>query len=270
MSNLSEEEPQPAAENAAESPSTRPQPAFGEYAPEGWEWKPEGADQVAATDPLAAPAGRPENGAIAGVPHNLGAASGGSGSTSASVDSAVPGTPTGSSVPSDPAGSTPGDPAPYRANHPPAAAPSYTAAPSVTGTPSRMGDRVMTIILLGIGVFGVIICFQTMMGMHASFVLMGEALEIKDFQVPSWIGTLGTVSAVGFLALFAVTLIFSIQRMRARKIAFWVPLTAGVIAVVAVIVLIMVAIFSSPDLMEAASDPGANQKILDYIYSSTP
>ncbi|QIK62804.1 hypothetical protein G7068_06020 [Leucobacter viscericola] len=261
-----------AATPAVTPPAARPQPAFGEYAPEGWEWKPEGSDKPAEADAPAASAGRSTGGAIAGVPHNLGAANSASASATAPVSPSQPGQQTGSQPQGDRAANTTGDPAPYRANNVPAAPPAY-AAPAMGAnatTPSRTGDRVMTIILLGIGVFGVIFSFQVMMGMKASFVLMGEALEIKDFEVPAWVGTLGTISALGFLALFAVTLIFSIQRMRARKVAFWVPLTAGVIAFIAMIVLIMVAIFSSPELMDAAADPGANQKILDYLYSTTP
>lgn len=258
----------PAAPETSASPTppaARPKPAFGEYAPEGWEWKPEEQDATEAAAPTTAPAAapspaRPDTGRVTGVPHNLGA---GSQSTPA-IPANAPATP---ATPSQNPGSAPttnGEPAPYRATVAPPVPPQFTGQQTVGGPKPRTGDRITTIILLVVGAIGALISAQSMLALNASFSLMAEAVGMNDFTVPEWLGTLGTVSALAFIAVYAVTLIFSIQRMRARKITFWVPLTAGAIVFVAMFVLTTIAITSMPELMAQMSDPDAMQKLLDY------
>jgi uncharacterized membrane protein len=133
-----------------------------------------------------------------------------------------------------------------------------------------LGDRIATTLLLVLGTFGALYMAQSMLVLSASFSLMAEALEVKDFSVPAWVDTLGTVSGLAFFAIYAFTLIFSIRRMRARKLTFWVPLTAGAVVFVCALVVTMVAITAMPELMEAVSEPDALQKILDYSVSTLP
>lgn len=252
---------------APEAPAARPQPAFGEYAPEGWEWKPEGAEETgsavaAAAVPGSAAGSAPASstGRVEGVPHNLGAGSSGSGSNPAAAPAA----------PQQPKPSG-GDPEPYRATAAPAAAPTpvYIAQPGQPGAPkSRTADRVITILLLGLGAVGAMFTANTMLALSNSYALMADVFGLDDFEVPGWVGTLGTVSAIAFIALFAVVLIFSIQRMRARKLTFWVPLTAGAVALVAMFVLIYVPLAGIPELASQMGDPDALQRMLDYL--STP
>lgn len=247
-------------------PTERPKPAFGEYAPEGWEWKPEESesspDSTTASPATAAAApARPDASRLTGVPHNLGA-----GSSSTVTPNPVRSTP----PPANSAKPSNGDPEPYRATSAPAAPAQYVAQPNAAAGPRpRTGDRIVTIVLLVIGAIGALISAQSMLALNSSFTLMGEAVGLTDFEVPSWLGTLGTVSALAFIAVYAVTLIFSIQRMRARKITFWVPLTSGVVVMIAMFVLTTIAIMNMPELMSQLSDPDATQRMLDYL-STTP
>ncbi|MGW9021136.1 DUF6264 family protein [Leucobacter chromiiresistens] len=245
----------------------RPRPAYGELAPEGWEWTPETSDGARANE--AAPAGGRSGSPVTGVPHNLGARGDGSAPASAPpADASGSGSASGSA-----AGSR--DPEPYRAAAPPApreSMPLRAAEPSAAqngyGAPQRKprtADRVITIILLVLGMFGSLNFAGSMMSLPASFSLMGSAFEIDGFTVPAWVGTVGTVTAIAIFAVFAVSLIFSIQRMRARKLAFWVPLTAGAIVVVGTIIVTTVVLLNVPELMSAASDPTAMQKLLDSL-----
>lgn len=255
--------------------ATRPQPAFGEYAPEGWEWKPEGTEQTAtpsATPPNAtaassAPSAPSTSGALAGVPHNLGATPGNSGSSSTRANTTQP---EQSAGPGSAGSHNAGDPAPYRATEAPPAAPEFVQQGAITAPPPRIGDRIATVLLLGFGALGALIMAQSMLGLGTSFLMMAEALEVKDFELPAWVSTLGTISGLAFFAVYAVVLIFSIRRMRARKITFWVPLTAGAVIFVAAMVITTIAMMAIPELMEAASDPGAVQKFWDYSLNTMP
>ncbi|KTR86292.1 DUF6264 family protein [Leucobacter chromiiresistens] len=254
------------SDDAAQAQSAdRPRPAYGELAPEGWEWTPETNDGGRANEasPASGGSGTPVN----GVPHNLGARGDGSAAASAPVSAPA-------SAPS--AGSR--DPEPYRAPAPQAPQAPRESAPPRAGEPSgpqsgfgapqrkpRTADRVITIILLVLGMFGSLNFAGSMMSLPASLSLMGSAFEIENFTVPSWVGAVGTVTAIAIFAVFAVNLIFSIQRMRARKLAFWVPLTAGAIVVIGTIIVTAVVLFNVPELMSAASDPTAMQKLLDSL-----
>ncbi|QZY51473.1 DUF6264 family protein [Leucobacter tenebrionis] len=231
----------------------RPAPAFGEYAPEGWEWKPEGSEPTAAA---------PDEAARPGVPHNLGVAPAPDAQQQAAPARKAP------------SRNEAGDPAPYRADQP---APSRNqpqqprfAGPQDAQRPRRTGDLVITIALLAIGAFGALYTALVLFSLPSTLSLVGDALGLADFSVPAWINTFSTVSALAMFALYAVVLIFSIQRMRAGKLAFWVPLSAGALALILTFVLTAVAMMNVPDLTQAANDPDAMQKLLDYMNSMQP
>ena len=239
-------------------PSERPRPAYGELAPEGWEWTPETGEGSggSASSPNSGVSGSP----VTGVPHNLGARGDASGAT----------------APASPAAPSPGsrEPEPYRAAPPPAPrdpAPRQTlpqASHNGTGAApqkSRTADRVITILLLVLGAFGSLYLAAAVSSLSASLSIMASVLELENFTVPSWVGTVGTVTAIAIFAIFAVSLIFSIQRMRAGKLTFWVPLTAGAIVVIGTIVVSTLVMLGVPELMTAASDPNTMQKLLDSV-----
>ncbi|UOQ56226.1 DUF6264 family protein [Leucobacter allii] len=246
----------------------RTPPAYGEYAPEGWEWKPEGAPPAgagAARTAASTPAGSGGS-PVPGVPHNLGAR-GGDGAAGAPAP-AAPSTPAGDAPRSPTAAGS--DPEPYRAAPPQQPAPRAPRdrAPGTEPGP-RTGDRVVTILLLALGAFGALSMAQSMLGLAPSLAMILDAFDLQDVETPSWLGVLGSVSAIAIFALYAVSLIFSIQRMRARKITFWVPLTAGAIALIGIIVVTSVAMAAIPELMTALADPASTQQLLDYMAEMT-
>ncbi|WP_449281366.1 DUF6264 family protein [Leucobacter sp.] len=220
----------------------RPAPAYGELAPEGWEWKPP-ADPAAGASP-AAPAGGGAQGSapIAGVPHNLGAGS--------------------APAPASQVRQGEGDSSPYRATEPQAAPVPQPGAPK-----PRVADRVITIILLVIGAFGTLNSAASFFALESQLRLTANMIGIDSPSIAPWVGTLGMVSGFAVLLLFAVTLIFSIQRMRARKLAFWVPLAAGAVAVLLALIIPMIAMGGAPEIMQQIeNDPsGSLDRMMQYL-----
>lgn len=287
-------------------PEKRPQPQYGELAPEGWSWKPEGevADGDASGAHGAAGPSVPNTssgysptqqgrqvptpqGQVPGVPHNLGV-----GGASRGGQSAV--TPPSSSQPT-PGPITPaagghrhaGNEQSYRGAPPPGAvspqqnepsapqtqhypaAPQYQYSGTMSGIPprqNRQADRVVSIILLAIGALGALYTALAIYQMSASFHLIAAMVGLENFTVPEAIQTISTVGALSVLALYAVTLIFSVQRLRARKLTFWVPLSAGVLAVILFFVFTFIAAAQMPELMEHLADPNAAAQILDGAF----
>ena len=273
---------------AGDRGASRPEPAYGEYAPEGWSWTPPGAENEAdgASGSGAAAAGsgsRSGSGSGAGtavppgVPHNLGVAPG-----AGSQAGTRAGTGTGSPAAAPTRTPTkPGeDPAPYRADQPkntaaqrPQAQRPQFQQPAVPGQPAaaqrkpRTGDRVVTILLLVFGAFGALNIASSFFALGNQIRLMATMIGLENVEPAGWVNTLGTVSGLATLLLFALTAIYSIQRMRAGKIAFWVPLAAGGVAFVLLMVIPMIAMTSTPEIMQAInSDPnGTLNKMMAYV-----
>lgn len=256
--------------------SSRPRPEYGEYAPEGWV-STHLASKDSAQDPETKPApatsavqpssGEPSpergdsfgtsSGRVPGVPHNLGA--GGENPPAASGQSGTSTPP----QPPQPNGTPPPPPAPTQQNGSfIAPIPSDGQAPSGRG---RGADRVITIVLLVVGALGALYSAASMQQLPTSMSTFATALGAEGTVVPDSVTTLGTVGALAILAIYALNLIFSIQRLRAHKITFWVPLAAGVIAMILVFTFTSFAINQVPEVAQLLADPDALSKLLSYL-----
>lgn len=253
-----------------QTPDRRPRPEYGEYAPEGWEWTPEptpssggveaGSSQGGVPHAPAAQNGAPSThttnagvGPIPGVPHNLGA---------------------GSPLPQK--GARPaqtGSGAPYRASQTGAqgAQPRRQANTNAGGgepaARNRAGDRIATIVLLALGAIGALQLGAACFTMATTFIMLGDTAGIDEFTAPEWLASAGKVLGVTIFTLYALTLIYSIRRFRSGKLTFWVPLTAGVIAVIIVLGLTFAALIGTPELMAVISDPDQAQKLIESMQS---
>ncbi|XPP26659.1 MAG: DUF6264 family protein [Leucobacter sp.] len=231
---------QPGAAGAAGRPAeaAKPAPEYGEYAPEGWSWSPDdGKPASEASTPAAAPA---RSGQLPGIPHNLG------------VETAA-----------DPHPAPPSDqPTSYRAAQPP-----QDRAPAQS---RGLADRIITIVLLAVGAYGALSFAFSLQELPRQLRLAGSMLGLENLAVPGSVGTIGVVGAIIVLAIYAVNLIFSIQRMRARKLAFWIPLVAFALALVVVFVCTAIAVSQIPELLQQASDPDALERLLNSMSTPTP
>lgn len=261
---------------------SRPRPQYGEYAPEGWTWTPPG-EESGATGPAAsgqvpgsgaqAPSGS-RSGRVDGVPHNLGAGSAkparGSRRGQASANdrarngesSAPQGKRSGSqpaperATPEQAAAHTPRKYRDDSATPPqaPPAAPQLAAppqAPPAQGArPARKGDRIVTIILLVIGAYGAFSISSGMFNLAPQLMLNASMLDVETMTLPDWTGTAGTVTGLFVLLVWALNLLLSIQRMRAGKLAFWVPLVAAAVALIPVFIVMSAVLFQTPEVME--------------------
>jgi hypothetical protein len=237
--------------NSPTAPAERPRPAFGEYAPDGWSWQATASPEIAGqgqapADPVTQSAPGTQHFApktVAGVPHNLGVGQQRSGST-------PPVTP----------------PETHPASSPPAVTQSKAGPELAPAKPQkrRKGDRIATIALLVLGAFGTLNLASAFAMLPQTFVIMAEAFEITDWTTPASISTIGTIGTFMMLGLYAVVLIYSVQRMRGGKLAFLVPLIGGVITLVIMMVIMAIALSQAPELL-ADTSPERVQKALDLI-----
>lgn len=175
----------------------RPRPQYGEYAPEGWTWKPPAEDHIS-------------------------------------------------------------DPAPQMAT--PAAAasarPGRSGAASTGDRPERPTDRLITIMLLVLGVFGTWIAISTLQSLP-------EVLPDAISRAADMLGTGGTPldyvpgpevpaillgGSIVQVLLWLLTAWWSITRIRARRLAFWVPLVGAAASFIALYGAMTIVILSDPAL----------------------
>lgn len=150
---------------------------------------------------------------------------------------ALRGTPAPPAVPAPPAGQPPAAPAP-------GVAPG-SGRPAVSG--ARRFDRPVTIALLAFGVINLVQYAAPLLDFANTLdVAMAQTpYGSIDFGEPARVGglvILGVMSAlvVGSTALAAALL-------RRGRIAFWVPLTAGVLVVVSWVIVLTVVVLQTPD-----------------------
>jgi len=144
---------------------------------------------------------------------------------------------------------------------PPAAAPAAAEADAAKKSSTqvrnkRLTDRIFTVTLLAIGAFGALNLASALMNLNQVFAQLYAMYNLGPFSAPEWFGVLSTIGWIVPLGLWAVALIMSIQFMQRGKVAFYIPLAAGVIAFIVAIVLMIVAITAAPELMTYLNNNG--------------
>lgn len=122
----------------------------------------------------------------------------------------------------------------------------------------------MTIVLLVLGGLGALYTAASLFQLPASFTMMAAALELENFSLPDSVRTISIVGALLVFAVYALNLVYAVQRVRSRRLAFWVPLVAAVVAGIVMFVFAGIAVTQVPDLMQATSDPDAFSKLLEF------
>ncbi|GAA1763904.1 DUF6264 family protein [Agromyces humatus] len=149
--------------------------------------------------------------------------------------------------------------APQQSDEPPAV-PAAASAPIATdATPARRPvDRVWTIALLALGVAGVIYNSASLALLPQNLL---ESMQLSAAMLgldPATSFTPGpavpTIIAIGIavqVLLWLGAARWSIVRMRAGRLAWWIPLVAGAVAFVAVVITSSLIIASDPDFLSS-------------------
>jgi hypothetical protein len=136
---------------------------------------------------------------------------------------------------------------------PPQAAPEPTApsaprvsVPEAPGAQTRSADRFFTILLLALGALGAWNTSVSLQQLPAAIQTVYTQQGVGTYTPQEWLPTLALVGTVFMLALYAAVLGWAIARLRARKVAFWVPIVGGAIALVATVVLTSIVFITDP------------------------
>jgi hypothetical protein len=131
---------------------------------------------------------------------------------------------------------------------PPGAAPADAAPADAVraDAPRRTWDVVLTTVLLLFGVYDVVTGFGTYADLSAPLRAVFEQQGIGDFTSDPLAAQLGVWLNVLRVALLAAAIAVSLLRISRNRVAFWAPLGAGVLAVLATLVAAVVLVVSDP------------------------
>jgi hypothetical protein len=135
------------------------------------------------------------------------------------------------------------------ASAPPPPPPPAPPAVAVAAARTNTVDRMVTIALLVLGAFGAWNSATSLQQLPAAIQTVYSQQGIGTYSPQEWLPTLALVGTVSMLALYAGVLGWSIARLRAGKIAFWVPVVGGVVALVSMIVLTGIVFFTDPTFL---------------------
>lgn len=122
------------------------------------------------------------------------------------------------------------------------------------------GDRFLTYVLLGFGLYNVVDMIQNAISGGALMRESSSSLGASEAQMvqamPNW---LWTAIAISYVVVWLGTLVAALSAIRAGRRSFWIPVTGAVVAVVLVIALMAIAVGQNPDMLNNLPTPtGSN------------
>lgn len=128
------------------------------------------------------------------------------------------------------------------------------AAPGTGGTPGtrRTWDVVLTAVLLLFGVWDVVTGYPRFAELDVALRSAYEDQGIGAFTADTLATTMGLVINIGRVVLLVVAIVVSLRLIARRRLSFWAPLGAGVIAGLFVVVCILVVVLRDPALADYA------------------
>jgi len=147
----------------------------------------------------------------------------------------------------------------------PGAAPATQAAPTAgTATPAglstgRRVDRIATLALIGLAVYNVVGNVVLVPNFAATLLdlLRGNGYDVDTFTSQPALQTAGAVIAVTSLVVFVVMLWWTLRRLRAGRLSFFVPLAAGVLVTAVQVIAVFSVVLGDAAFVQSVMDAGS-------------
>lgn len=127
---------------------------------------------------------------------------------------------------------------------PPAASPTRAGTP-----PTRSGDRFATIALLAVGLINVVTTVPGLFRVSDTLNQAFKQMDIGSFTATPVSTGVGIGLAIFYVLAWLATLALTLRALRSGRIAFWIPLVAGVIVTVLALICFLILFFNDPSFM---------------------
>jgi len=120
----------------------------------------------------------------------------------------------------------------------------------VPGEPpaSRLWDVALTLSLLGVGAYSTLSSIPGFLNFASALNDLYVAAGYGEYTSTSLADGLGVGALVSQSVLYVVTVALAVARLRARKVAFFIPLIGAAVSGLVIFVLVLVAMTSDPAL----------------------
>ena len=128
-----------------------------------------------------------------------------------------------------------------------------SVAASSTTRPGSRADRIVTMVLFGLGAYNVVVAVLGASTFAVSLLalLRDRGFPVDDFTAQDALQRVGVLSAVLAVALFVLAVVVARRRLRAGRLAFWVPLVAGVVFTLVQAVAVAAVVMGDASFLEA-------------------
>jgi hypothetical protein len=120
----------------------------------------------------------------------------------------------------------------------------------VDSTPRPSGDRIATMVLLGVGLMTILVSMASLVDLASAIEIVYAQQGIGEFTSIGIANALGWTALVLELVLWGLALWLSLRALKRGKAAWWIPLVLGVIANIVVLLFVLLALTSDPALAE--------------------
>ena len=108
----------------------------------------------------------------------------------------------------------------------------------------------LTVLLLVVGLFGFVLSLETLQELPAAMQLMHQTQNLGDYQPAEAVGPLLTAGSIVLGGLWAVSSGLSVWLLVRKRWAFFVPLTAGFLAIIVLFVIAGAVFATDPVLLD--------------------
>lgn len=122
------------------------------------------------------------------------------------------------------------------------------AAPTVR--PRRTWDIILTTALLALAVYDVIGGYSTFANLAPVMQSIYDQLSIGQFASPALAAQWGLIANIARITILLLVILVSLRLVSRRRLAFWVPLAGGALAVIVALACFMFIIASDPAYLE--------------------
>lgn len=129
----------------------------------------------------------------------------------------------------------------------PSSAPS---GPALSRPGAPRWNVMLTIMLLVLGFFGMSYSIGTLQALPAAMQLLHSMQHLGAYTPAESVGALITAGTIAMAGIWAVSAGLSVWLLVQRRLAFYVPLVAGVVAVIALLVVVGVVLSTDPTLLD--------------------
>ena len=130
------------------------------------------------------------------------------------------------------------------------------AAPGAGGAVPRQrrsGDFIATIALLVVGLFSVVNNVVTLFDLNAFLRQFAALYDIEGYTPNGDFSAAGVGVGIFWIVLYLATVWVTVLSLRARRLSFWIPLVAGVVATLSSTALYLIALLSDPVVLNQLS-----------------